>query len=248
MKRFIFPACPALFFALLLCGCDLFSGTAAWTAVLPGLPAHWRDAFPNMRADLFVAAADGGTSVAEVSLEDGAWPVLVPKTCNTLVLLYPKAGADVLRPYGAVFPARADEETRTLALTAAGGFVAERLARLAQRGFHVGAFNSPRLLDLVEERGGDPWDLDPLLLETRLAEDNFSVYAVRKLDTRPVSLIPPPGQWFSESPAAPLWETDAGGLLVIPEMAYGTHTLFHRGGDERVYVQVSERDVIVFGP
>ncbi len=234
--------------ALILTGCDLLSETALWTAALADVPAHWRDTFPGAKADLVTVAAGGSSAVTEVSLEDGAWPVLVRKEPNFLVLLYPKAGADRLRPYGAVFPASGDESTRTLALTVAGGFAAERLAHLAERGYDVGSFNSSRLLALLEEKGGDPWDFDPLLLETSLAAGEFSVYAVKKLESRPVALALPSGEWFSESPAAPLWQTGGDGRLAIPEMAYGTHILFRRGGGERVYISVSERDVLVFGP
>jgi hypothetical protein len=235
-----------LFFALaavvLSGGCGLFSDTASWTAVLPALPAHWRDTFPGVRADLVVVNADGSTSTGEVSLEAGAWPVRVLKERNGLVLLYPTAGADRLRP------ASGDDAARTLTLTAAGGFAAERLAHLATLGFDVRAFNSERLLALLAEKGGDPWEFDPVLFETRMVEDKFSVYALKNLPARPVALALPAGAWFSESPLSPLWDTDGSGALVIPELTYGTHMLFRRGGDERVYLQVSERDVLVFGP
>jgi hypothetical protein len=248
MKQIISMLSLALALGFLAAGCDLIGEDAHWTATLPALPIAWRETFPNAQADFIVVGADGEAMHSGVDLAAGTFPVLLRKERNSLVLLYPKAGADRLRPFGAIFPIGGDLATQTIPLTVAGGFVAERLHNLARQGFPIQYFNSERLLDFLAEKGGDPWDFDPELIERKLAEVNFSIYAIKKLGARQVSLPVPAGAWFSESPTAPVWETDGSVPLVIPELAYGYHTLFRQGGGERVYVSVSARDVIVLGP
>ena len=235
---------------IVLVGCDLLGDTAAWEAVLPDPPAHWDETFPVLEADLVTVGADGTVAVSVVQTSVRRFPVRLRKERNSLVLLYCRTGAadERLRPWGAVFPAQADRGTRTLTLSVTGGFVGERLMRLADRGFPVACFNTERLIALIDEAGGDPWVFDAPLLESRLAEGKFSVYALKPLPARPVALSLPAGEWFSESPLSPLWPVEEGAGPAIADLSYGYHTLYRRGAADRVYVSVAEKEVIVFWP
>jgi hypothetical protein len=243
------PLMPIFLFCLALFACDWFGDTGAWEAVLPEIPAAWQDTFPGGRARLVVAGPDGAAREESVSSRDRRFPVRLPKKPNAIVLLYFDSGdpAACLRPFGAVYPASADHNKRTLALSVTGGFVAERLLRLVERGVYIEDFNTVRLLALIDSQNVDPWDYDPLRVETRLAARDFSVYALKKLDARVVALALPVGEWFAESPLSPVWMTDPAGTLVLPDFACGYRTLFRRGSGEKVFVSVSEKEVIVIG-
>lgn len=229
-------------------GCELFSGEAEFSLILPEAPPHWAATFDGLPAELVVVSPDNGRTVRLMPRDASGCGVLVPKKNGACVLFYPVVcdGTPLVRPYGAVFPEGFDPYGRGVSLTPAGGFVAERLANLARNRIPVGDFNAPRLVRLLEERGGDPWDYDAVTVETDIAAGIFNTYSLKKLPARDISLHLNEGSWFLESSFSVPVQADATGAVLFAGVTCGYHLLFKTGTPVCASLSVTENDVVVF--
>lgn len=233
---------------LCLTRCELLSFKAEYRLVCPAWPAHWQQAFSNLKGWLLIAEPDDSESCQEVTGQQSVLSALVPKKAGSLVLYYPavKEGIPLLRPWGAVFPTDFEPATKTAELTTAGGYVAERLLNLYRKGICCPAFNTARLIRLLEKRGHDPYWYDPSKVELDIAEACFNTFSLKQLPRRNLALQLEAGSWFIESHFSPLVFSTGDYKVSFPDITLGLHTLMRAEDGMSYFLNVLEREEIIF--
>ena len=228
--------------------CDLLSDKAEYRLSCPAWPSHWQQAFSNLKGWLLIVEPAASEISQEVAGQWSVFLALIPKKAGSLVLYYPavKDGIPLVRPWGGVFPTDFEPATKTAALTTAAGYVAERLLNLYRKGISCPAFNTERLIRLLEQKGIDPYWYDPCKVEHDLATACFNSFSLKKLPRRSLSLQLESGSWFIESHLSPLVISTGSDPVSLPEITLGLHTLM-RAEDGRTYLlNVLEREEIIF--
>jgi hypothetical protein len=225
-----------------LAGCSWFSDELTVSAVLPELPGHWQRAFPELRYE-FLAPG-----VAEC----GPWPeggrLRIPKQPNWPVLAVPhvRDGRLHLRPAGAVWPLDLTADGQALAFSWERGPLAETLLALRREQVEVSTLNTTRLASEMQTRSeGDPWRLDLVHLEERLASGDFRETDIRALPARDILLAVPAGQWFLETPFRLPQSIAEDQALALPGVPYGAHRLFSSDGRSSYSLYVGQQDILV---
>ncbi len=114
---------------------------------------------------------------------------------------------------------------------------------LGEAGVDTALLNAPRLVERM--RGAaDPWAWDVTTLAERLAAGSFTAYDLDLLPSAEVSVPAGEGEWFAESPFAAPRQAGPGGVVSLPALPYGMHTLFGPGG-RRLSVYLNEGGPIV---
>jgi len=224
--------------ALISGSCALFGPEAAVRVVLPALPKHWAQAFPDLGCLIVFLDARGG--VRKVEARDWGTPVVVScsKAGNTPILAYPAApgneaaagdGSGFLRPAGGLYPISLGESNgeATLSLMWQDGPVAYLFHRLAALGRDTSLVNAERLsrcLGVVS----DPWALDLVGMAEKLATGAFTAHDIECLPGRDVQLTPGAGEWFLESPFSSVMLLAEGATLELHDVPLGMHPLLGR--------------------
>ncbi len=239
----------ALSVFLLLGACGRFAGQADLHVVIPDPPGTWVRAFPDLSFRL--AFPDGSGRWQSRSVEDRGLTagISCSKAGNTPVLAYPVSGrsAGLLRPAGGLYPADLRDQGRDgerLELSWQRGCLALVFAGLAERGIDTSLVNSARLASFMA-RHPDPWVLDLDRIVEKLILDDFSAYDIDILPSRDVTLLPGAGEWFLESPFAPVLGVSDGETLVLPGLTVGMHGLFSVQG-ERIRIWVGEAETVIW--
>ena len=250
LTRFLQAAPAAALCALASCG--LFSPGARVLVRIPEPPAHWQRAFPGLGFTL--EYRDGSGRVQEDVVEDWRAPVeiICSKEQNSAILAYPCTAegppADAaLRPAGGLFPLslEATGGQEVLSLSWEDGCAALIVSRVKKLGRDMGRFNVSRLVERMR-LAEDPWRWDAVTMAERIATGDFTAFDIELLPSRDVELTIVEGEWFLESPFAPVHGVGNDGKLALQAVALGPHTLFSMDGSEmRMYV--GERETVV-GP
>jgi hypothetical protein len=234
-----------LFLCQVSAGCSWFSDELTLQARLPELPAHWREAFPDLSYELLVPQADG--TLRRVAWT-GSGTITLPKDPNWPVLAVPyvRGGRVQLPPAGAVWPLDLAADGQALAFSWERGPLAETLLALRREQVEVSALNTARLaLEMQTRSEGDPWRLDLVHLEERLASGEFRETDIRALPARDILLEVPAGQWFLETPFRLPQLVAEDEALALPEVTYGSHRLFSSDGLAGYALYVGEQDVLL---
>jgi hypothetical protein len=224
----------ALAAAGLIDGCDVFGPSDRVTVLLPEPPPHWQRAFPRLLFELEYPGPGGELSVA------GPFPwgervvVACSKAANGAFLAWPLAGDDrrrLLRPAGGLYPLglRAEAAADELALTWADGCLAVVMLRLAVAGRDASLVNAARLGGYLAAEA-DPWCWDLTHIEERLAGGGFTAWDIERLPTTDAVVQPGEGEWFLETPFGGTLAAASGGILAVPGLPHGLHTLFGTDG------------------
>jgi hypothetical protein len=242
-RRRLFALLPL---GLVSAGCSWFSDELTVRVGLPTPPEHWIGAFAQLRYELVIPRADG-------SSERVPWPadgrLSIPKEPNWPVLAVPLAleGRVELPPAGGVWPLDLSADGQELVLSWGSGPLAATLVALRREGVDLSSLNTARLAREMRERSGsDPWSLDLVYFEERLASGEFRVTDIRALPSRDLLLEIPAGQWFLESPSRLPQLVAEGEPLALPEVPFGAHRLFRIDGLAAYAVYVGEQDVLFF--
>jgi hypothetical protein len=234
---------------LLLClssaRCSWFSDELVLKARLPEPPVHWLQAFADLRYELVTLRADA-------TPESVPWPesgtFTIPREPNWPVLAVPSILDGLhLPPAGAVWPLDLAADGQSLAFSWERGPLAETLLALRRERVEVSALNTARLaLEMQERSEGDPWRLDLVHLEERLASGEFRETDIRALPARDILVPVPAGEWFLETPFRLPQFVAEDQALALPGVTYGSHRLFRSDGPARYTLYVGEEEVLLF--
>lgn len=237
-----------------LLACELFSPGARVVVQMPEPPPQWLCAFP--RLSFVVRYVDARGQQREVPVAD--WRASVEVVCskeqNAPFLAYPVAALGgepgspiVLPPAGGFFPLSlgSGESARMLSLSWEEGCAALLVSRVRSLGRDMSMFNLARLLREMRE-SEDPWGWDADRIAERIAAGCFSAFDISRLAVRDVTISPGEGEWFLESPFAPVRRAANGQRIELAAVPCGAHTLFSTAG-ERVRVFVGEEETVI-GP
>jgi hypothetical protein len=132
-----------------------------------------------------------------------------------------------------------------LSLSWEDGCAALIVSRVKKLGRDMGRFNVSRLVERMR-LAEDPWRWDAVTMAERIATGDFTAFDIELLPSRDVELTIVEGEWFLESPFAPVHGVGSDGKLALQAVALGPHTLFSMDGSEtRMYV--GEKETVV-GP
>ncbi len=233
---------------LLLDGCGLFSSEMPVEILLPPPPAQWAVSFPGLRFTLLYP--DGEGELREVQLPEGCGRVHAScsKKRNAPILVYPWSPQDyggiargVLPPAGGLSPLAltGHKGGETLALSWEDGPLAEIFLLLIKTGLDTSRVNSERLAGYMRDIA-DPWNWDLNKIAERLAAGDFRAYDIDRLPAADARLSGFEGDWFLESPYSEVFHAGADGILDLPGVCYGAHSLFSARG-ARVGLYVDDR-------
>jgi hypothetical protein len=233
------------YLCLISAGCSWFSDELTVSVNLPDPPEHWIGAFPQLSYELVIPRVDGTS-------ERLPWPaeakLSIPKEPNWPVLAVPLAleGRVELPSAGGVWPLDLSADGQELVLSWESGPLATVLMALRRECIDVSSLNTTRLTREMQERsGGDPWRLDLVHLEKRLASGEFRVTDIRPLPCRDVLLSVPAGQWFLESPFFAPLISYIESPLILPDVPLGFHQLFAMGRSAWDDLLVTELEALV---
>ncbi len=216
-------------------GCRGFWPTADLALCLPGPPAHWLAAFPDLGAVIELPAGEGKVATVRVERWGDPLEVSIPKEGNGPLLAWPAIGDGakrLLRPAGALYPgdlATTGAAGESIVLSWEAGPLAVLVAGLRLQGFDVQRINARRLREEMA-READPWAWDLAAIGARLVDGTFSVDDMDPLPWADVRVTVAPGAWFLESPFQPPAAVDGAGMLELPGLSFGAHTLLAAGG------------------
>jgi hypothetical protein len=236
----------ALAAAGLIDGCDVFGPADRLAVRLPETPPHWQRAFARLCFELEYPGPGGELSVAGPFAWGTRVTVACSKEANGAFLAWPLVDDDrrrLLRPAGGLYPlgVQSGEAGDELALTWADGCLAVVMLRLAVAGRDPALVNAARLGGYLAA-GPDPWCWDLGCIEERLAEGGFTVADLERLPTVDAVVQPGEGEWFLETPFSGPLAAGSDGMLEVPGLFHGLHTLFGTDG-RRVRVFADGRGV-----
>jgi hypothetical protein len=236
----------ALAAAGLIDGCDVFGPSDRVMVLLPEPPQHWLRAFPRLSFELEYPGPGGELSVAGPFPWNERVTVACSKAANGAFLAWPLVGDDrrrLLRPAGGLYPAciRPGERGDELCLTWADGCLAVIMLRLAVAGLDPALVNAGRLGGYLATEP-DPWCWDLTRIEERLAECGFRASDIERLPAMDAVVQPGEGTWFLETPFRGALSASPGGILEVPGLPQGLHTLFGTDG-RRVRLYADGRGV-----
>ena len=179
----------------------------------------------------------------------GAGRLLRPKPATIqshggIIQQSPAFLAGVLRPAGGFFPLslRASGDRQVVELSWEDGPAALVVLRVAAAGRDTSCFNVPRLCRFLRETG-EPWALDLDAVAQKIAQGEFTAWDIDRLPCRDAEVQPGPGTWFIESPFFSTIDA-AGGKVVLPQIAWGTHRLFSTAGPSWT-LEIGERESVL---
>jgi len=226
--------------ALCLVSCGAFGPLAHVDVLIPGPPAHWTRAFPDLQFCLVIPDSSGKEQTVWVT--DPGQPVAIDcsKTGNTPILAYPVSAKDrqgvtgragMLRPAGGIYPGSLDESSPrpTLMLDWRDGAAATVLSRLLSVGRDTSLINAARLVRYFRD-AEDPWKLDLERIEEKLAAGKFTAYDIDELPCRNVDVKVGAGEWFMETPFSAVATVTGERTLGLAGVSLGMHGLFSMDG------------------
>jgi len=234
----------------LLTGCDLFSPDLVLRIGLPGLPAQWRESFGSYEWQLCFPAPNGGLATRSLEGALKETVLILPKQGNLPVSACIVLSSGLrLPPAGGVYPLDMEADNGKLQLSWENGMLAGLLLKLIAAKVDITTLNSRRLAEEIWSRsGGDPWRLDMNGMAAALAEDLFTIYAIRLLPTCSVKVYPGAGCWFLESPWSVPREADGAGGLYLVDLPAGRHMLFAQGGGAEYLLSVTVEGEVLLLP
>ena len=224
--------------------CVFLSSERSIRFILPTLPSFWRE---RLRVEAFeISFLDSNGELAKliVRTKDGGGEIRVQKAFVIPVMARPLVPGFSLPPAGGLYPVHENSEGE-LTLSWEEGLVSGILLELACMGIDLDGLNTERLAREIETRAGDdPFRLDRLKIIDAIASGSFRVTSIRTLPEREVRLVPGPGQWITESPFSPLFETGPETTLELI-LTHGFHHLLNLLSKEHFDILVEEREVTV---
>jgi hypothetical protein len=229
--------------------CSLLQSHIDLALELPQIPTHWKETFTIRKYKLVYPGPSGGLVESDIEYCGKCVRIELYKSYNSFVLAYPIVSEHniSLPPAAAIFPLHLKQgDEHTLVLTWEAGFSASLFERLWQKGVDVKSFNTPRLLDKIQEKApDDPWLLDADLIVERMAAYDFSAYDVKLLPVRDVFLEIPSGSWFMESPFSRVFTNEGGDTLHLEGVSLGFHRLFQYASGLRFDMYVTEHECVI---
>ena len=228
MQRLLFAA---LAVTALTVSCELLPTTASIVLLLPHTPQLWAEAWGPARYHVSWRSVMGEHMLPDSVAADGRAVIHVPRlppVAVRAVAFWPEGGpaladGEQLAIAGAVWSASSSADgPRHLALTFAGGPVANVAWRLLEAGVDARSMSFARLdAEVAERLPDDPWSLDVDRVVAAFAARAMRATYVREVERRSVELDVPSGSWLSASPfvaaATPAtgWPPLAAGLTVF---------------------------------
>ncbi len=222
--------------------------------VCPSPPVAWQIAFPGLGFRVVARDSSGALVVTEIA----DWRIPVAFRCcrvvNSPIVAWPYEPGDrrspacapgLLRPAGGFFPLslRARGDRQIVELSWENGPAALVISRVAAEGRDISRFNVPRLCRFFREEG-EPWALDLDSVAQKISQGEFTAWDIDRLPCRDAEVGPGPGTWFLESPFCSTVEA-AGGRIVLPQIARGTHRLFSMMTRSSWTLEIGERETVL---
>jgi hypothetical protein len=220
--------------------CGVLNGTEILVE-LPEPPAHWP---AKLTAGKYIVKyLESKGSIREIEIDPGNRSVLLrlPSLPVVPVIALPQFGSPPaeLKACGAIYPGQLKEGDR-LALTWAGGFLAQMLLECAMSGDSMQAVNTPKLQQEILDRSeGNPWHLDPRVLTTGIVDETLAYRSLRLLPRHDIVVEALPGRWISGNPLSFSLINCPSGEAIFTDLAEGIHSFFFIDGNDRIDVSVS---------
>lgn len=238
------------FCIIILVGCQFFSAETTIEICLPEIPPHWRKTFNQI--DFHIRYPDNQWQMKELVYEQNQRTVTISmaKGHNVPVLAYPLIDKKNIHlpPAGAISPLQLiKDDNFSLNLSWEDGFMAAIFEALLEQGVDITRINSPRLAaEINAEAAGDPWKLDFHKITEKLATGSFRVTYIKRLTQVNIDILLEKGEWFWESPFAPIKTIDQDGIAVIQDVSIGFHHLFKESTGKYYDLYVEEDGVTIF--
>jgi hypothetical protein len=216
---------------LLLSGC-MFSGKTNLTVNIPQIPPGWENISGSIDIELSFYSEGRRETVSgcrfgdeiKLEIEKG----LIPITA------YPSLESVILKPAGAVYPENLIGDS--LDLTWAGGFGAEILLNLSEKGCDFSNFNIRRFNMYINDISqGNPWKISEPEILYALSNNIFNSNYVALREFFLIELSDPffEGRWKFANPLENSIYTDSGGgHLIIDNIFTGHHVLLNMDSAE----------------